>query len=720
MSQAAAQTISLPPGSQSALTQALPPLREELSLHPGPKAADGSPTWTLQDPVNNRFYRIGWLEFEILRRWPMAEPERIVASLNESTPLRIDGEEIDQLIEFLASHDLLQIRGPQAIQRLLSKRAARRVDWLLLVLKNYLFFRIPLIRPDRFIEATASMVAPFWSPVAMGLYSASALLGLVLVLRQWDLFVTTFTDFFTLEGAVLMGLTLGGVKILHEFGHAYTAKRYGCRIPSMGIAFMVLWPVLFTDASDAWKLPSRRQRLAIAAGGIGVELAIASLALLAWSFLPPGILRSLSFLLATSTWIVTLMINLNPFMRFDGYYLLADSLGIANLQDRAFALGRWFLREQLFSFADPPPEDFPPKQRLLLISYAFGTWLYRFFLFLGIAVMVYYLFFKLLGIFLMLVEIVWFIGRPIGNELAAWYGRRGEMTLNPRSLRTLFGLALLLALLCFPWQGNLSAQALWKVANYARIYTPSPGQLAQMTAALDHEIVQGEELFALHSPDLDYEIARGEQRIATLSWAVSSQGLDPRLRERLTVTRQELQSELSAQQARLAERKQLTITSPLSGRIVELMSPLDVGDWLSEDELLAVVVGPGGSLIEAFVAEEDLALLEVGSTGRFYPNDPGQAPFSVRLREIDSTSSRRLAEPYLASIYGGGIPVRVDEKGALVPETPIYRVVLEQSVPQPPPRYIVPGVVRLKGARQSLLSSIARNILAVLIRESGF
>ena len=45
------------------------PLREEIAIFPGPAAFDGSPSWTLHDPSSNRFYRLGWREFELLSRW---------------------------------------------------------------------------------------------------------------------------------------------------------------------------------------------------------------------------------------------------------------------------------------------------------------------------------------------------------------------------------------------------------------------------------------------------------------------------------------------------------------------------------------------------------------------------------------------------------------------------------------------------------------------------
>ena len=60
---------------------ALPPLRDELDLMPGPRLADGQPSWTLHDPVRHQYFRIDWLTFEILCRWSLGNPEAIAQSL---------------------------------------------------------------------------------------------------------------------------------------------------------------------------------------------------------------------------------------------------------------------------------------------------------------------------------------------------------------------------------------------------------------------------------------------------------------------------------------------------------------------------------------------------------------------------------------------------------------------------------------------------------------
>src|SRR5690606_27180482 len=187
------------------------------------------------------------------------------------------------------------------------------------------------------------------------------------------------------------------VKVCHELGHAVIAKAKGLRIPTMGVAFIVFWPVAYTDTTDAWRLTRRRDRLMIGAGGISVELGIAAVSLFMWNLVGEGPARSLLFLLATSSWLLSLLINLNPLMRFDGYFLFCDLIGVSNLEQKAHLSSRYWLRRLLFGW-DKPLSDDPPRIPFALFGLA--IWLYRLILFFGIALAVYHLFFKALGIVL--------------------------------------------------------------------------------------------------------------------------------------------------------------------------------------------------------------------------------------------------------------------------------------------------------------------------------
>ena len=188
----------------------------------------------------------------------------------------------------------------------------------------------------------------------------------------------------------------------------------------MGVALVVLWPMLYTDTSESWRLRSSRQRLAVSSAGIVVELALAGLATLAWALAPDGIFRQAMLYLATTGWLLTLALNASPFMRFDGYFILTDLLDFPNLHERAGVLARAWLRKTLFGVTAPDSENLSLTARRALIAFALFTWLYRFTLFLGIAVAVYLLFFKALGIFLFAVEIAWFIVMPVWRELKDW------------------------------------------------------------------------------------------------------------------------------------------------------------------------------------------------------------------------------------------------------------------------------------------------------------
>jgi len=108
----------------------LPPLRQELNLFPGMPTLDGAPTWVLQDPVAHRFFQIGRREFELLSRWQLGTVEALLDGVAHLTLLDIDAGDVDELLQFLASHNLLQIRGPRALQRLLEQhRQLTRRDW---------------------------------------------------------------------------------------------------------------------------------------------------------------------------------------------------------------------------------------------------------------------------------------------------------------------------------------------------------------------------------------------------------------------------------------------------------------------------------------------------------------------------------------------------------------------------------------------------------------
>jgi putative peptide zinc metalloprotease protein len=697
----------------------LPELREEIALHPGPTAPDGSPVWTLHDPARNQFYRVGWQEFEILSRWDAGDAASLVARLRRETTLEVGSEEVESVARFLAAHSLLVNHSREGTRQLLGKAAFQRQHWAMWLLKNYLFLRIPLFRPNRWLNRAYPAVAWVFTRAFRRTVLAATLLAIYLIVRQWDEFVGTLSYLFSLEGAVYFALALSTMKVVHELGHAFTAKRYGCRVPSMGVALLVMWPVLYTDVTETWKLASRRQRLAVGIAGVTSELIFAVFATLAWSFLPDGPMRGATFILATSTWIATLLLNLSPFMRFDGYFVLSDWLEMPNLHARAFAITRWWLREVLLGLGDPAPEDLPPARRRFLIVFSFATWAYRVSLFLGIAVIVYHFAIKAMGIAMGVVEVGYFLVRPVCLEAMALWRLRDRLRWSGRSIATVAALGALALLLAVPWRTSVEAPGLLRSADLEAVFAPPEG--SQVTAVLVQngiDVTKDQPLIRLVSPDLAYKLGQAKADLAQVEWQLSAQGVAPDLMAKSLVAAHEYEAALATYRSLADEIAKLEVRAPIGGRVVDLAENLRSGEWIAADERLLAVIEPGHAAIEAYVAEADLERIGVGTAATFYPEGDWSPSVPAHVTRIERANARVLAEPYLASRFGGAIPVRETKSNEWVAESAVYRVMLEPHALAAPVR-VLRGRVVLNGTAESLALQAWHRVLAVAVRESG-
>ncbi|MBF0611307.1 MAG: HlyD family efflux transporter periplasmic adaptor subunit [Magnetococcales bacterium] len=701
------------------MSDQLPPLREELRLYPGPQRENGEPTWTLQDPLRNRFFRIGWFEFEILSRWHLGNAQLVTAEINRQTPLQLAVEEVEQFRDFLLREMLLFAGHPTVQERLNQQAKSQKTNLWQKLLKNYLFFRIPLFHPDAFLTATLPWVRAMFRPgIGIGLVLL-ALLGLYLAGRQWEDFLHTFVHLNQWQGLAWFALSLTLTKVAHELGHAYAAKHYGLQVPVMGVAFLVLWPVLYTDMSEGWKLNQRHQRMVLAASGVMVELGLALLATLLWSFTPDGPLRSALFLQATTSWIATLLVNLSPFMRFDGYYLFSDLLDIPNLQERAFALGRWSMRRLLLGLPIPPPELFSIWRQRLLIFYAWLTWVYRLTLFTGVALMVYHFFFKALGLVLFVVEVGWFILLPIYKELKVWWSMRPLLTWNRNSVILSLLLAGLLLLLLLPWQRHVTLPALLQGANQTGIYASGASRLVSV-AVRDGQVVRtGETLFILESPSLTFQRDQAARQVEQLEESLKRQVAVAELADQAVITQQELDKALTSHVGLQQQVERLHIRAPSDGVIRELTPGLHPGRWLNEESRLALLVSDESMILQGFAGEEELQRLQVGQPCHFIADRPELPTLPCQVEVVGMAALKELSHPAMASIYGGPLAVDHQPPGRLLLRQATYPIRLVVADEQPVGQSLR-GVAVIQSHGQSPLMIIWQRLVGVLIRESGF
>ena len=696
-------------------------LRDDLVLMPGPRAYDGSPTWTLYDPAVHRYFRIGWLEFECLHRWKLADAEDIAAAIEHETPIDVSVPDIEQFIQFLIKNQLTKPQGRESSSQLAYMRHAGKPGFWTWLLHNYLFMRIPLLKPDRYLQKALPFIDWFFRRSFIVLLVLSACLAVFLVAQRWTEFSHSFMYTFTPEGILATVGMMSLSKVIHELGHAFAASHFGCRVPAMGMALLLGMPVLWTDVTDAWRLTKRTDRLIIDSAGMIAELSLAIIATLLWTMLPDGPLRSGCYLLASTAWVITLGINLNPFMRFDGYYLIVDAFDIPNLQDRSFTLAKWQLRESLFGFNIPAPEIWPKRRQQLIVLYAYSIWIYRLILFTGIAFLVYHFFFKLLGLALFAVEIGWFIILPIARELTVWRQMIAETKATIKPKPSWLVPIILLGLLFIPWQSHLIVPGILQAEAEYTLYCIEPAQVQDILVKEGENVQANQILLKLTSPDLDHKIHLAQLKINELSERLSSHSLELKLAKDNPRDFEELQSSRAELAGLNGIRDKLIIRAIFPGRIRDLSDTLRPGAWIAKDEPLGIIKNPAVT-VTAYVEEADLAKLQPGGEGRFYPEGGDLSPQAVNIIAIDPTGTRELKIEELASVHGGEIAVRPDKEKnhTLVPEQGIYRILMTTDAPEVSQLSTVRGRLSLSTSPESIMGRLLRMSVVALVKESGW
>lgn len=700
---------------------ALPVLRHDLQLVEGPVALDGSPSWIILDSVRNKYFSIGWSAFQLLSRWSVGKASLLIENVKRETTLDVKVEDVKSLLSFLHANSLTLNPVSGNSNDYLEQYLAGKPNFIIWLIHNYLFIKIPLVKPTSFLRRTLVYVEPLFSYTTATLVFLIGIIGLYIVGRQWDEFLSTFLYFFNLQGLAFYFISLVFIKIMHELAHAYTAVRYGCKIPTMGIAMMVMFPLLYTDTSDTWRVKSAMERVHVGAAGMCIELYIACIATFCWGFLPDGMLKSAAFILATTSWTLSLIINLNALMRFDGYYILSDLLGIQNLQQRSFTIGKWKLTEVLFGLKLQPPEALPAAMLRKLYVYAWAVWIYRFFLFIGIAILVYYLFFKLLGIILFVIEILWFIVIPVFVLMKGWWQMRDKIVKTRRFYITLFLFCSLIGLFVYPWNSVIKIPAVYKSQEKATLFTPTPAYIESSFLVEGQRVKEGDILLTLKSPKIEYQIDTTLQEIEILRLQAKRIAASSEELENIQVIVQQLQEGRSKLDGLYEEKNQLVIRAPIDGVIYDLEKSLDNGRWINDLLPIGVIIEPTAPTIEGVISESDLVRVNKQSTAKFIPENPELNPVWAYVNEIEQTNLKVLDLPMLASIYGGKVPVQLDESNQLVSDKSTYRVRFNISpVENVNVDKIIRGVVHVQGEAQSFLRRAYNIVASVLIRESGF
>lgn len=530
------------------------------------------------------------------------------------------------LIAGSVAPDVLSMMRTQARRQKVRRNAA----------VNPLAFKLPLWDPDRFLDTHAHRVAALLGAAGPGRGWAwcLAVMGVIaLLLQAGDLAVYGDVRLGSPRMLLLIWLVYPLMKLLHELAHAFTVKLHGGEVHEIGVTLMFLTPVPYVDASASAGFDHARDRMAVAAAGILVELLLAGLALVFWLLLEDGLARDASFAVIVVGGLSTLFVNGNPLLRFDGYFVFCDAAGLPNLGLRStrwwqVQLQRRWLRTRHARFG-----ALAPGERPWLIAYAPLAWAYRTALLLGLALLAAG-WSALLGLALLGLALWLSLGRPL-MLASRWIGTAPEAA--GRRLRTGLAAALPLAAavliaLLVPLPQRSHAPAVVWLPDDAVVRLGVAGVIEEILVADAQAVTTGTPIARLQNEPLRADLARVQAQLQRQE--VERAGSFDHDAAR-SATADENAARLRAEGLRLAGQvEQLVVRAAIDGQVMLRDTPRELGRWLEQGHTLAHVLPLGAPIVRALIHNDDIELVRA-------------APGRVRVALATAAPTVLVAQPGL-------------------------------------------------------------------------
>jgi putative peptide zinc metalloprotease protein len=652
----------------------------------------GSTTWIVKDPLTVEHFQFSAEEYALME-WMR---ERVtIAELQRRFNRRFSPQTIkpDVIWDFLSRlHTAGLTISDSAGQgsELLLRRDREQARQVALSWTKILGIRFRGFDPDRFLTAVRNEFRWLFSPFALFPALALVVYALSLVVGHFEEFrdrLPELSVFADPRNLVWLLLAIGLVKVLHEFGHAMTCKYFGGEVHEMGFMLLVFSPCLYCDVSDAWRFPSKWNRIAVSAAGILVELVLASAATIIWWYAQPGVVQLVALNIVIICTVNTLLINGNPLMRYDGYYIFSDLMETPNLWQRSREAFRHFWSEWLLG---QPAEDdplIPVGKRPWLAAYAMFSKVYM----VVVCVTIVWGLVKVLFPY-HLQNLAYAVGFTVfGSALVAPITAAVELVRNPirradvrtgrLSLLTAAGLALVVAVMAIPIDYNVRAPLVIMPADASRVYATAGGTLMKMLPA-GSKVHRGDVIGQLQDTGAEMEIARleGELKLRRLhvDHLERLRGIDHEANDQLPTARTTLADSQRRLDERRGEAKRLTLTAPVDGIIIpaprkqqihqaearlsswngSLLDPKTLGAHVEPGTLVCLVGDPQKLTAVLLVDDTDIKRLEPGQKTRLRIDElPGQVingeVIEVARHELDDIENLKMRQADLSPLLVG-------------------------------------------------------------------
>lgn len=554
----------------------------------------------------------------------------------------------------------------------LSARAHRKRDRMLEAkAANPLAIKIALFDPMPLLRASYPAVRWLFSPLGAGVIVAVILAGVIAAALNWSALIHTADHaLLTQSGMVALFLSYPVMKALHELGHGWSVLRYGGEVREAGVMLLLFVPVPYVDASSATAFPDPRARMLVGAAGIVAELVIASLSLLAWLLIEPGLEKAVLYSFIVMGTLSSVLFNGNPLLKFDAYYVLSDWLEMPNLATRA---GN-FLSDLVLTRGlglRPETRVAPDEARILLI-YGVLSLAYRLSLTLVIVLAVSRLFYGL-GVVLAVWSVVAAVALPLWR-----LGRRGvQMARRQNRMGRLGGRAAVLTLAVLGLGAGLPlpfaavGQGQIVPMQAAEVRMGSAGLVGAQALEDGAALVAGGLILRVENPEQSAQLAAARLRVADLEERLQRGGLAVTERADLLASLAHARQTLADGAQREAARD---LRAPLAGRLAWAggRAPLP-GSFLFRGDLLGHVINPGAIEVQLAFPAAYAGLLpgadpQTGAGARVHLLLPDGTRVERRLARFQVLDTGAEVPAALLAPNGGTVPAQPDQPGhALVP-----------------------------------------------------
>ncbi|MCC7476212.1 MAG: hypothetical protein IT425_12520 [Pirellulales bacterium] len=552
----------------------------------------GATRWIVKDPLTLEHFQFSAEEYALMDwlREPVTLAELSRRYAREFAPRTISPQAVWEFMSRLHAAGLLMATSAGQGHELLERRERDRFRRWSMAWTGLLGIRFRGVDPDRFLNALHDRCRWLFSSAAFVASVVVVLYALAIVVGHLDEFRARLPELSALvdwRNLPWLLAAIGFAKVLHELGHALVCKHFGGEVRELGFMLLVFAPCLYCDVSDAWRLRGRWQRIAVSAAGVIVELVLAAIATIVWWHARPGIVQLVALNLMLICTLHTLVVNANPLLRYDGYYILSDLVGVPNLWQRSrevlrLAWSRWICGEPANDDPLLPRSRWPwlalyavaSKAYLLVVSVLIVWGLARALAPHHLQNLAYGAGFIVLGSAL---------AAPVRGmvELARNPIRRGELRPGRVGLLTALGAAFVVIVLAFPVEYEVTAPLVLMPTDAERVCATVEGTLESIVPT-GSRVAKGDAIATLTNVATELELAKleGECKLRALrvEHLEKLRGLDRKANDGLPTAR----TALADSERRLAERRReagrLVLVAPTDGVVIAAPRTTDAED----------------------------------------------------------------------------------------------------------------------------------------------